>query len=95
MNKQFYLEQWLTLKEGSGIKSARSKTMKLQFIGISLTVAVSLLIYFQVHSAFIAIVSVAIGWVIAERNALRSRIKLWPKLEKYLNWELINEHISK
>ncbi|MDF1691692.1 MAG: hypothetical protein P1U47_04940 [Zhongshania sp.] len=95
MTEDSYLKQWTELKEGSGIENASFISIKLFITGAFLSILVALLIFFQVHSAFVAIVSVAIGWVIAERNALLSKIALWPKLEKYLNWELIYEHVSK
>jgi uncharacterized membrane protein YqgA involved in biofilm formation len=95
MDENVYLKQWKALKEGGGMESASTKSASLFSVGALLSVVVVLLIYFQVHSSIVAIVSVAIGWIIAERNALNSRIEMWPKLEKYLNWEIINESISK
>ena len=95
MEEDAYLKKWKYLKEGGGIERASSMSTSLFFIGVFLSVVVVLLIYFQAHSSIVATASVAIGWVVAEKNALRSRVAMWPKLEKYLNWELINEHISK
>lgn len=95
MDQDSYLEQWKALKKDGGIEIASSRSTTLFVVGASLTVVVALLVYLQAHVALVALVSAAIGWVIAERNALKSRIALWPKLEKYLNWELINADSSK
>jgi hypothetical protein len=32
---------------------------------------------------------VAMGWMLAERNALQSRIGQWPALSEYLDWTKI------
>ena len=52
------------------------------------------LIFLKVNSIFIALVSSIIGWSIAERNALRHRVNLWPKLERCLSWDAICERLS-
>lgn len=88
------LKQWITLKE-SGVERAKVASRKLFFISMALTGIVVALIFLKANSIFIALVSTAIGWSIAERNALRSRVNLWPKLEKYLSWEAIHERLSK
>ena len=77
------------------MERAKFASRKLFFIGILLTGIVAVLMFFKANSIFIALVSAVIGWSIAERNALRSRINLWPKLEKYLSWEAIHERLSK
>ena len=90
-----YLKRWITLKDEKDLSGASTAVTTLFVLGAMLSILLAFLILLEVHSIFVAIVSLVLGWSIAERNALRTRIKLWPHLEKYLNWEAIRGHISR
>jgi len=38
--------------------------------------------------------SIAIGWLIAERNAVDSRIKMWPTFSQYIDWQRVEKDLA-
>lgn len=89
------LETWISIKEAGGPIKARKTVNLLLLIGISLSVLIAILVYLRVNPILYVALSIILGWSIAERNALTVRIKMWPKLDKYLNWELISKNCEK
>lgn len=89
------LKQWLSLKDNAGLQKATSLSTKLFVLGGILTIVVTAMIISKFNTIVVAVVSVAIGWLIAEGNALRSRAKLWPTLEEYLDWETIRKNVCR
>jgi len=39
-------------------------------------------------------VSAVMGWVIAERNALKSRITQWPTFANYIDWARVSNDLG-
>lgn len=42
---------------------------------------------------FVAVAAAAMGWVIAERNALRTRLGQWPIFKTYIDWNRVEEDL--
>ena len=45
------------------------------------------------HPAFVAIAAAVTGWVIAESNALRTRLAQWPIFKSYIDWKKVEEDL--
>jgi len=87
-----YLQQWVALKDEAELVRVSKLAKMLFLLGAGLTVIVAFLIFLNVSPILIAIVAAAIGWTISESNALHTRIKLWPVLKRYLDWDAINKN---
>ncbi len=94
-NEKQILQTWLTLKENGGLLKAKKAKNTLLFFGLLLSFLVAYMLFHKLNPIYSILPLVLIGWSIAERNALCSRIESWPKLEKYLNWELIRQNHEK
>jgi hypothetical protein len=65
----------------------------LWFIGLALCIFVVFAVIYRLHPAFVAVTAAAMGWVIAETNALRARIAQWPIFKTYINWNRVEEEL--
>ena len=90
--EQETLQRWVAIEDSTGIDAALRMVKNLTVGSISLTILIVCAFYFNFHPAIVSVLSILLGWSVAERNALRSRIKLWPQLRKYLDWKLIREN---
>lgn len=93
--EQKILQKWISIKDEGGISKAKKTKIILLLLGVILSVVVAIIFYYKLNPLFSIIPSVLLGWSVAERNALTSRIKSWSKLEKYLNWDVIRENAKK
>ena len=50
-------------------------------------------VVYKLHPVFVAVAATVMGWVIAERNALRSRIAQWPTFKRYIDWKRVQEDL--
>jgi hypothetical protein len=66
----------------------------LWFVGLVLCLLVLVGVAYKLHPAIVAVVAAAMGWIIAERNALRERLAQWPTLRRYIDWKYIQEDLS-
>jgi hypothetical protein len=44
---------------------------------------------YGLHRAAIALLAAIGGWLIAESNALQTRMAQWPIFKQYINWERV------
>jgi hypothetical protein len=44
----------------------------------------------KLNPAVSAVAGILAGWMIAERNALRSRLPMWQKLKQYIDWNRVH-----
>ena len=77
--------------DGDGLKRAAQLERILFFIGIPLFVTVVLGVVYRLHPAVIALAALVCGWLIAERNALRTRLAQWAVLRSYIDWERVRK----
>src|SRR5258706_2838140 len=85
------LSRWLSLMDGDGLKRAARLERILFFIGTPLLVAVVLGVVYRLHPAVIALATLVCGWLIAERNALRTRIAQLAVLPRYIDLEPVRK----
>jgi hypothetical protein len=93
-NSKSLLLRWQALEKGDGIQQVKSMIRRLELFGFASSFAIVYCIFFKLHSVFIALAAVALGWVIAERNALKTRMDQWSFLKKYLDWKRVEKDLA-
>ena len=83
------LNRWRSLRTEAGLKRAASVARWLWFIGLILALVVAFGLYYGLSSLADAAAAAAMGWVVAERNALKSRISQWPTVANYIDWSRV------
>ncbi len=83
-----------SIENGDGLRRARTAGRVLWFLGLALSIVVVFSIVYRIHPAAIAIAAAAFGWVIAETNALRTRVAQWPIFRGYIDWKRVHEDLS-
>ena len=87
------LARWQSLEKDGALQHAASRARALWFIGLVLCIFVVLAVIYRLHPAFVAVAAAAMGWIIAERNALRTRIAQWPIFKTYIDWKRVEEDL--
>lgn len=87
------LNRWQSLKEGEGLQRAASMARTLWLVGLALCLFVVFGVVCRLHPALIAVASAAMGWVVAESNALRTRLAQWPIFKTYIDWNRVEEDL--
>ena len=65
----------------------------LWVVGLVLFLFVVLGVLYHLHPALIAVAAAVMGWVVAERNALRTRIAQWPIFKSYIDWRRVQDDL--
>ncbi|MHB8866729.1 MAG: hypothetical protein ACYC6N_30580 [Pirellulaceae bacterium] len=87
------LSRWQSLKKDGGLQHAASMARMLWFVGLLLCLFVVFGVVCRLHPALIAAASAVMGWVVAERNALRTRLSQWPVFTTYIDWKRVEEDL--
>ena len=88
------LTRWQSLEKDDGVKRATSKARALWIIGLMLFIFVVFAVVYRLHPALIAVAATVMGWVIAESNALRTRLAQWPIFRAYIDWKKVEEDLK-
>jgi hypothetical protein len=88
------LMRWRSIESGKGLKRARSHARTLWLVGFGLCVFVALAVLRQLHPGLIAAAAAAMGWVIAESNALLTRVSQWPTIRSYIDWKRVESDLA-
>nr|AAL24534.1 orf100EGC134 [uncultured bacterium] len=94
MGTRQLLNRWQSLRTETGLSRAATLARGLWFVGLALFFLVVFGLYYGLPPVALAIVSAAMGWVIAERNALKSRIAQWPTVSSYIDWERVSSGLD-
>lgn len=86
--------RWQSLEKGDGLRRASSIARLLWFVGLALFLCVVFGIVYRVHPAAVAVAAAVMGWIAAERNALRTRGVQWPILMRYIDWKRVQDDLS-
>ncbi|EEF60870.1 hypothetical protein [Pedosphaera parvula] len=89
------LTRWQALKNGDGLGRATTMARGLWIIGLGLCVFVIFGIIYRLHLVAVAIPAAALGWIVAERNALLARSVQWPILTAYIDWKRVEADLNK
>ena len=95
MNSKFrnLLLRWHSLEKEDGLRRAKTVVRVLWFVGLALFLFIGFGIVYKLHPIAIAVASAVMGWVIAERDALRTRLVQWPAIRRYVDWKLVEEDL--
>ncbi len=88
------LTRWQALESGDGLRRAVSTSRVLWVVGLALFVFVVFAIVYRLHPAAVAVGAAVMGWVTAERNALRTRAAQWPTFKRYFDWKRVQEDLT-
>ncbi len=88
-----FLQRWLAIEDGDGTARATRTVRILRLAGLALTVVVVDGLWFGLHPVAVAVLACLAGWVVAETNALRSRIAQWPEMRRYIDWDRVREDL--
>ena len=88
------LTRWQSLEKNGGLQRAGATARLLWIVGLVLCTLVVFAVVCRIHPAFVAVVAAVMGWVIAESNALRTRLTQWPILKTYIDWKKVEEDLK-
>jgi len=88
------LSRWQSLAKEGGLQHAASRARALWFVGLLLCIFVVFAVIYKLHPTFVAVAAAAMGWVIAESNALRTRLAQWPIFKTYIDWKRVEEDLK-
>src|SRR5262245_22393812 len=84
------LQRWMMLKQDEGVSRARRVSLWLSVAALSLCIAVAYGLFSGRFPPWLLVaMSLPIGWLIAERNALDSRSQQWPTFSRYIDWSRV------
>jgi hypothetical protein len=83
----------LALEDEGGLRRAKTVVRVLGFVGLALSIFIVFGIVYKLHPIAIAVGAAVMGWVIAERNALRTRLVQWPAIRRYVDWKRVEEDL--
>ena len=87
------LTRWHSLQGDDGFRRADSTARVLWLVGLVLCIFVVCGLTYRLQPAFIAVAAAVMGWVVAERNALRTRLAQWPIFKNYIDWNRVQEDL--
>ena len=88
-----FLARLQTLEKEGSIQRMNSMARALWVIGLALCLFVVYAVSSKIHPTFVAIAAAAMGWVVAECNALRTRCAQWPIFRSYIDWKKVEEDL--
>src|SRR5450631_2456069 len=83
-----------SLEKGDGLRRAKSVGRVLFLVALLLAIFIGFAVAYGLHPGFIAVAAAAVGWIIAERSALRSRISQWPIMRNYIDWQRVQADLN-
>ena len=87
------LSRWQSLQKEGALQHAASRARRLWFIGLALCIFVVFAVIYRLNPIFLAVAAAVMGWMIAESNALRTRIAQWPIFKTYIDWKRVEEDL--
>jgi len=66
----------------------------LWLLGLALFLVVVFGFYYMLSPAILIAASAVMGWIVGERNALKSRLAQWPTVANYIDWERVRNDIG-
>jgi hypothetical protein len=87
--KKPLLLRWISLRDGTGVAQIRTRIRTLWSLGFFLFAGAALSAIFHLDGWVTLGLALGAGWVIAEVNALRSRLSQWPTLSEYIDWQRV------
>jgi hypothetical protein len=88
------LLRWRSLADGNGLPRANAMIRALLVLGIISMAVVVFAVVNKLNPAVSGVAGICAGWMIAERNALRSRLPMWNRLKQYIDWNRVREDLD-
>jgi hypothetical protein len=88
------LARWQALSQSDALKRTKSMALTLWLVGLIVTVSVVVAIAKGAPATWVAVGAAFAGWLIAETNALRTRIEQWNTFQRYLDWKRITDDLK-
>jgi hypothetical protein len=88
------LARWHALSQSDALQRTRSMALTLKVVGVVVVILVVVAIANAVSPILVAIGAAVAGWVIAETNALRTRVVQWNTFQTYLDWNRIEKDLQ-
>ena len=88
------LTRWQSLQKDGGLQRVASLGRLLGIVGCVLCLFVVFGVVCRLHPASIAVAAAVMGWVVAERNALRTRAAQWPIFKNYIDWKRVQDDLN-
>ena len=88
------LTRWQSLEQDGGLQRAASMARVLWIVGLVLCLFLVFGVVYRLHPALIAVAAAVMGWVISERNALRTRAAQWPIFKSYIDWKRVQDDLK-
>ena len=88
------LLRWQSLNEVDALKRVRTRALAFRCAGLVVFAAAAAGIALDWPPVVVAVLAVAFGWIVAETNALRTRIEQWPTFKRYINWQRVTDDLQ-
>ncbi|MDA0832868.1 MAG: hypothetical protein O2955_03005 [Planctomycetota bacterium] len=88
------LIRWQALSQSDALQRTKSMALTLWIVGLVVVVFVVVAIAKGLSPILVACGAAVAGWVIAETNALRTRIAQWNTFQNYLDWKRIEQDLN-
>jgi hypothetical protein len=88
------LAKWLALSQAGALQRAKSMVWTLWIFSGIVAMLVVVAIANRADPVWVAVGAAAVGWLIAETNALRTRIAQWSTFRRYLDWKRIEQDLE-
>jgi len=82
------------LSQPETLQRAKSIALWLRLAGLVVACLVVVAIAKGFSSVWVAVGAVVVGWLVAETNALRTRLSQWGTFSRYLDWQRIEQDIK-
>jgi Na+/H+ antiporter NhaD/arsenite permease-like protein len=87
------LLRWQSLENDNRLQRAKFTIRVLGVSGLVLFIFVVLGVVFKLHPAVVAVAAAVMGWAVAARHALRTRVIQWPAVKRYVDWKRVQEDL--
>ena len=95
MSPKTILRRWAALERGDGVVRARWVKRGCIIAALVLFEAGWLAGTYWKSPAYVPLmIGVIAGWLIAESNALDYRMRAWPIIRRYIDWERVHQDIE-
>jgi hypothetical protein len=88
------LLRWQALTKPEELQRAKSTVLRLWMLGLIIFLIVLAAIVKGLSPLVVAFGGIAVGWLMAEANALRARVAYWGTFQRYLDWDRIQQDLK-
>jgi hypothetical protein len=88
------LKRWSDLRSAEKVKRIKQIALILRLTSAALCAVLVVGVSESAPALFNVTVAFLFGWLVAESNALRTRIELWPVLMRNINWERVDQELQ-